>query len=128
MRAQPDEKVVQWLDEQPDESIWITTITIFEIRFGIEILPSSRRRNELESLFEKTVKDGFKQRLLPVDEAAASCAADLAAKGRALGKPVDIQDALIAGIVRTHRATLATRNVKHFEDFAVKVVNPWKTA
>lgn len=126
MRSTPDPVVIAWLDRQAAESIWITSITIFEARFGLTVMPLGRRRRTLEEAFARVMAEDLENRVLDLDPAAATTAASLAAKRRQSGRPVDLRDTLIAGIVVARRATLATRNVKHFGDLDVPVVDPWE--
>jgi predicted nucleic acid-binding protein len=126
MRRKADPAVVAWLDRQPSESLWITTITVFEIRFGLELLSDGRRRKKLETAFAQALEEDFQRRILSFDFQAAEEAAKLAARRRNAGQPVEFRDTLIAGIVLAHRAALATRNVRHFQDLPVAVIDPWK--
>jgi predicted nucleic acid-binding protein len=126
MRAMPDVPVIDWLDHQPPESIWITSVTLFEARFGLNLLPKGRRRQALESAFDRLLEDDLENRVLDFDSAAATVAAVLAATRQKAGRPVDVRDTQIAGIALARRATLATRNVRHFRDLKVPVVNPWQ--
>ncbi len=125
MRLKPDSQVTQWLDRQPSSSLWTTSVTIFEARFGIETAPAGRRRTALIAAFENWLNQVVQQRILSYDEPAARSAATLAAERRQTGRPGELRDSMIAGIVLANHATLATRNVKHFEDIAKSVVNPW---
>jgi len=125
MRREADQTVVTWLDLQPSESVWTTSVTVFEIRFGLELLAPSRRKRQLEDAFSRAVDEDFQGRILPFDHEAASEAARLAAERRAVGRSVDFRDIEIAGIVSARRATLATRNARHFQDLRIKVVDPW---
>ena len=125
MMSEPDSRVIAWLDQCPPESVWTTAVTVFEIRFGLEILATGRKRKRLEVAFELALRDDFQARVLSFDDSAAVAAARLAAQRRSEGKPVDIRDTQIAGIATVRRATLATRNTRHFEDLEVEVVNPW---
>ena len=120
-----DSRVVAWLDKQPPESIWTTAVTIFEIRFGLALLPSGRRKRQLGDAFEKVLDEDLEGRILPFDHEAAAEAANRAAERRAIGKPLDFRDIEIAGIVASRRATLATRNVRHFRDLGIELVDPW---
>lgn len=124
MHQTPDAHVVAWLDEQPRTSIWTTSISILEIRFGLQIMPARKRRTLLIQGFE-TLLDKIGQRVAAFDAAAAQEAADLMASRHKKGRPVDLRDTMIAGIVLAHRAALATRNRVHFDDLAVSVINPW---
>jgi predicted nucleic acid-binding protein len=125
MRSAPDPEVVSWLDRQAPESLWITSITVFEARFGLALLPSGRRRRALERAFALLVEDDLENRVLDFDVAAATSAAELAAARQQRGRPVEMRDTQIAGIAISRRATLATRNVRHFVDLAVPVIDPW---
>lgn len=128
MRVRPEAVVVNWLDRQSANSIWITTITLFETRLGLSLLPDGQRHQALEMAFARLLEAELKNRVLPLDSAAATHAAALAAARQQAGRPVDIRDTLIAGIALTRRATLATRNRRHFEGLTVPVVNPWENA
>lgn len=125
MRAVPEARVVAWLDRQPAESIWITSITLFEARLGLALLPSGRRRQALEVAFGRLLNEDLENRVLDFDTAAATEAASLAAACQKKGRPVDMHDTQIAGITLARRATLATRNVRHFEDLEISIIDPW---
>ena len=125
MRQEPEASVVAWLDLQPAESVWITSITLVEARLGLALLPKGRRRQTLEAVFAQLLQEDLENRVLDFDSAAATEAASLAAERQTAGRPVDMRDTQIAGIALARRATLATRNVRHFQDLKVPVVNPW---
>jgi hypothetical protein len=127
MRKAPEPPVVAWLDRQPAESVWITSITMFEARLGLALLPKGRRRQALETAFARLLEEDLQNRVLDFDSAAAMEAASLAAERQKTGRPVDVRDTQIAGIALARRATLATRNVRHFADLKVPVVDPWET-
>ena len=125
MRKAPEAAVVAWLDRQPAESVWITSITLFEARLGLALLPSGRRRQKLEAAFGRLLIEDLENRVLDFDSASAIEAALLAAARQKNGRPVDMRDTQIAGIVIARRATLATRNVRHFADLKIAIVDPW---
>jgi predicted nucleic acid-binding protein len=125
MRSVPDAAVVRWLDHQPAESVWITSITLFETRFGLALLPSGGRRQRLESEFDRLLREDLENRVLDFDSAAATEAAALAAARQKSGRPVDIRDTQIAGIALARHGILATRNVRHFADLEISIVDPW---
>jgi predicted nucleic acid-binding protein len=125
MQARPDNHVVAWLDKQARTSMWTTSVTIFEIQFGLQILPSGKRRSFLARTFETVLRDDIGGRVAPFDTAAARHSADLMASRHRRGHLVELRDTMIAGIVLACHASLATRNVPHFEDLSVPVVNPW---
>lgn len=124
MLKTPDQRVVTWLDRQPAVSLWTTSITILEIRFGLQMMATGRRRSTLMDAFERVIQL-LDQRVAPFDAAAANQAADLMGVRHRKGRVRDLRDTMIAGIALAARATLATRNTSHFEDLSVPVVNPW---
>src|SRR5450755_1431282 len=124
MYQMPDKNVVAWLDRQPRTSIWTTSITILEVRFGLQIMAGGKRRSALMQAFEG-VLEKIDHRVVSFDVAAAQHAGDLMASRHKKGRPGELRDTMIAGIVLAHRATLATRNTVHFDDLAVSVINPW---
>jgi hypothetical protein len=126
MMMDRDIAVVSWLDRQDADSVWTTSITVFEIRFGLGLLPSGRRRRGLEDAFSRTVTEDLEGRVLSFEEEAARHAADLAARRRSAGRPVDFRDVEIAGIVASKRAILATGNTRDFEGLGLTLANPWK--
>jgi len=127
MRAEPDRPVVRWLDRLAAESIWTTSITVFEVQFGLEVLPAGERKAALCNAFDQVINEDLRGRILDFDARAATVAGKIAAKLRALDHPVDMRDAQIAGIITARRATLATRNVRHFVDAGIPVIDPWNS-
>ena len=125
MQREVDPVVVTWLDAQPPESIWTTSITVFEVRFGLELLASGRRRRLLEEAFSKALEEDFEGRVVSFDEAAAQSAARIAAERRRVGRTVEIRDVQIAGIAAARKATIATRNTRHFEGLGPELIDPW---
>ena len=123
MQNEPEAVVVRWLNQQPAETIWITSITLFEARLGLSLLADGRRRRTLEAALIRVLEEDLVNRVLSFDSDAALHTAMLAAGRQKAGRPVDIRDTLIAGIVLANHATLATRNLKHFE--GIPAVNPW---
>ncbi len=126
MRKLPDAAVVRWLDRQPAESIWITSVTLFEARLGLALLPDGKRRTALASAFARLLEEDLQNRVLDFDTGAAIEAAELAARRQRAGRPVDIRDTQIAGIALARHATLATRNARHFADLKINVIDPWQ--
>ena len=125
MRPGADRNVVAWLDKQPRTSVWTTSVTILEIRFGLQILAAGKGRIFLVETFEKLVLDQIGGRIAPFDAAAAQHAGDLMASRHRKGRPTELRDTMIAGIVLACHATLATRNTRHFDDLSVPVIDPW---
>lgn len=127
MQREPDPAVVSWLDSQPAESIWTTSITVFEIRFGLELLASGRRRRSLEDAFSKMLEEDFEGRIVPFDELAAHAAGQIAAQRRRIGRVIEIRDVQIAGIASARKASIATRNLRHFEGLGAELIDPWSS-
>jgi len=124
MRQPPDAKVITWLDNQSRTSVWTTSVTVLEIRFGLQIMAAGKRRSLLLAAFD-ILLDQIGHRIAPFDDDAATLAADWMASRQRKGQPGELRDTMIAGIVVARHATLATRNVVHFEDLSIPVVNPW---
>ena len=124
MQQVPGPHVITWLDGQPRTSVWTTSVTVLEVRFGLQILAGGKRRTLLTEAFEELLAR-MGQRILTFDVAAAQQASDLMAARHKKGRPGDLRDTMIAGIALAQHATLATRNTVHFEDAAIPFVNPW---
>jgi toxin FitB len=126
MMQPADPAVVAWLDRQARESIWTTSITLLEIQFGLNTMADGRRRKARLSAFRRLIDELLDERIAAFDRSAAEATAGLMAARRTAGKPVDLRDSMIAGMVHARRASLATRNVKHFADADIEITNPWQ--
>jgi hypothetical protein len=124
MRQVPDQHVITWLDRQPRTTIWTTSVTIFEIQFGLQVLAAGKRRTMLIEAFDEVLAK-IGQRVATIDAEAGLYAGNLMAVRHRKGRPVDLRDTMIAGIALAQHATLATRNIVHFEDASIPLVNPW---
>ena len=124
MQQTPVLAVVEWLDRQPSESVWTTSITVFEIEFGLQRLPAGKPRSALDVAFRALITEDLGGRILDFNTEAALAAGAISAAREAEGRTVEIRDVEIAGIARARQAVVATRNVKHFEN-SCRVVNPW---
>jgi toxin FitB len=125
MRKEPDAKVVGWLDGLKRHDVSITAISIFELRFGIEVHAKGQRRSQLEDSLTRMLDAGFYGRILSFDEKAANAAALICTKQRSMGRSNEIRDVFIAGIVMSQNADLTTRNVRHFRDLNLRLIDPW---
>jgi predicted nucleic acid-binding protein len=126
MRKEPEGPVVRWLDTQPAASIWITAITVTEIRFDSQIMSKGSRQDALLRLFELMLKNMIEGRIASLDADAGIHAAELMAQRKRAGRPAEVRDTMIAGIVLANRATLATHNTQHFKDLPLTMINPWE--
>ena len=127
MRTEPNEAVLRWFDRQPASSVWTTSITVYEIEFGLRRLPEGKRREALELGFRDLVSEDLGGRVLALDAEAALAAGALGAGLQARGTTVVVRDVMIAGIARARQATVATRNISDFEN-ACEAFNPWTDA
>lgn len=125
MKRETEHAVLEWLNGQPPESIWISSITVFEIRFGLEILATGKRRFALEETFDAMLQDDLEGRIISFDEFAAVEAARVAAEQRRRGRTLEIRDVQIAGVALARKAAIATRNVRHFEGLGIELIDPW---
>ena len=126
MRPAPAPSVVEWLDGYSAADVWISAVTVGEIRLGIALLPDGQRKQRLADLAEAMFEEDFLDRCLPYDVLAAAQYAGIVAIRTRLGRPVSVEDAQIAAIARSGGLTLATRNTKDFSDIdRLPLVNPW---
>jgi len=105
--------------------LYLPSIVVAEVRFGIRRLPLGRRRDEIEKDFENFLLLGFQNRIVVFDAACAANYAIARATRLAAGRPVSVQDALIGGTALANNATLATRNIADFEGYGLSLINPW---
>lgn len=125
MRPKPQPAVVQWLNNQDALDVYISAITIAEIEYGLKVLPEGQKRWGLKQKFDWLIAQGFSERVLDFTSEAALHYADIMAYRRSLGLPMSVPDGQIAALTRLKRFTLATRNVKDFEDCGLMLVNPF---
>jgi hypothetical protein len=125
MKPEPDPRVRDWLDAQAHETLYLTSVTLAELLFGIGALPAGRRQRGL-----KLAVDGlvglFEGRILSFDADAARCYADLAVKARQAGKGFPTPHGYIAAIARSHGFSVATRDISAFDAAGLAVINPWR--
>lgn len=124
MNDPPVLSVTAWLDAQPRNEIWTNSVSVFEIKTGLAIMPVGKRQVALSQVFERILR-GIDHRVAAFDEESARLAAKITANRRRQGRIGELRDTMIAGIVLSRNAILATRNVVHFSDIAAPVINPW---
>lgn len=125
LRQRPHPGVVAWLDAQLLETLYLTSITIAEVRFGIAALADGQRKTTLNERFETDIVPLFTGRTLSFDEPASSAYPRLRNHARAIGLPIGDSDALIAAIARANDLTVATRDTQPFDVAGVPVINPF---
>ena len=124
----PDTRVLDWLDAQAIETLFLAAITIAELRFGIAAMPEGKRRTVLHDRLEGEVLPLFSGRILPFDLDASKAYATLMAAARGSGKAIGTADGYIAATALAHGFSVATRDVSPFEAAGLKVINPWDVA
>ena len=126
MRADPRPGVLKWVDKQAASTLFLTSLNLAEIRYGLAALPPGKRRSTLIATFEDGIRPMFGDRVLDFDEPASKEYAALRATARSTGQAISDADALIAAIARAHRYAVATRDVRPFEAARVHVINPFR--
>jgi predicted nucleic acid-binding protein len=122
----PEPKVIGWLRTQSDVSLYLSAISVGELRKGITLLDPGRRRHELEIWLNRDLLLGFRDRILPVTSSIADRWGLLDANRQRRGSPLGTPDGLIAATALEHNLTLVTRNVKDFVHLGVPLFNPWE--
>jgi predicted nucleic acid-binding protein len=125
MRAIPAPAVLAWLQQTSSTSLYTTSVTVAEIRYGIARLPDGRRKHDLHQAANE-IFAAFPRQILPFDLAAATAYADVVAGREADGNPISGFDGQIAGICRSQAAIRATRNTMDFIDTGVSLIDPWQ--
>ena len=126
LRPAPDARVIEWIDAQPLETLFLSAITVAELRAGVALLPAGKRRSGLQQNLEKRVLPLFAGRVLPFDLAGTQAYADLMAQARVAGLAVATTDGYIAAIAAANGFSVATRDTGAFEAAGAAVINPWR--
>lgn len=125
LRHAPEQRVIEWIDAQVMDTLFLSAITVAELRAGVALLPAGKRRAGLHENLEKRVLPLFAGRVMPCDLACTPAYAALMAKARSAGLAIATADGYIAAIAATHGFTVATRDTAPFEAAGVPVINPW---
>ena len=124
LKIAPAPKVLAWLDAQAAETLYMSTISYAELRFGVLKMPEGNRKNALAAQIERVLAL-FKDRMLEFNVEAAEQLARIGVRCKNIGKPATAPDAYIAAIAAAHGFSVATRNVAHYKHTGVPVINPW---
>ena len=127
IKPQPDPAVAAFLAVQPLEILFVPSLVVAEIRYGIRRCPPGRRRDKLVRDFEAFLDAGFGTRILAFDASCAVGYATVRASREEAGRRVQIMDTLIGGMALAHGATLVTRNVRDFDGYGLTLINPWES-
>jgi predicted nucleic acid-binding protein len=125
LRPAPSKTVLRWLAEQEPLAVFTTAITQAEVLYGIEIMPTGKRRTNLSAAIDRLFTNQFQGRILPFDSESARLFPKIVAERDAMGRPISQFDAMIAAVARSRHAFVATRNINDFEHCGVRIVNPW---
>jgi predicted nucleic acid-binding protein len=126
-RLRPDPRVVSWVDSQPRSNLYVSVITLGEIRKGLILMDQGVRRRTLESWLATEVHAWFENRTLPITEAVADRWGVIDAESQVRGNPLNTADGLIAATALVHELTVVTRNVKDFAGLGVEIYDPWNS-
>jgi predicted nucleic acid-binding protein len=126
LRRAPEARVINWLDAQSLETLYLSAITVAELRFGVANLPVGKRRDELQTSLENQILPLFSGRVRPFDMDCTTAYAELMAKAKSAGLAIAAADGYIAAIAATNRFSVATRDVSPFQAAGVHVINPWE--
>ena len=126
IRDRPDFRVNAWVRAQEDVSLYLSAITIGEIRKGVTILPESKRRSRLQDWLENDIIPLFASRIIPVTQAIAERWGVLSGQRQLAGRPLGMADGLVAATAIENGFTLVTRNIKDYENLGVAILNPWE--
>ncbi|MDP2878127.1 MAG: type II toxin-antitoxin system VapC family toxin [Sulfuricella sp.] len=126
MHPQPSPAVLNWLNAQDGNQLFITTVTLAEVGYGLRILPDGQRRWQLHSRFEQFIAQAFEERVLDFTASAACAYAEIMGHRKEVGHPMSLPDGQIASIAYAHGFAVATRNIKDFEDCGLELINPFE--
>lgn len=126
MQRAPNARVMDWIDAQAIETLYLSAITVAELRFGVAVLPDGKRKDVLRTRLEQEVLPLFADRVLPFDLTASESFAALMAEARATGKAIDKADGFIAAIAASRSLAVATRDAAPFVAAGIAVIDPWK--
>ena len=126
-KAEPNPDVLAWIDAQAVETLYLSAVTVAELRFGVAAMPEGKRRSIYQERLEKEVLPAFTGRVLPFDLAASRAYADLMAGARLTGKAIGKADGYIAATASACGLMVATRDISPFEAAGLKWVNPWES-
>jgi len=125
MKVRPNAGVLDWLAQTDEDSIFLSVVTITELRYGVERLATGKRRDQLDKWLRKDLNSRFQERILPVDLAVADTCGKLVARSESRGRPIEPRNAFIAATAEVHSLTLVTRNASDFEATVKSIVTPW---
>ncbi len=127
VKLRPNTGVIDWMDSIDDERVFLSAVSLAEVRYGIEGLAHGNRRRQLEEWLGRELPLRFEGRILPVDASIADTWGRIVSRSEVAGRPIAAMDAFLAATAEVHRLTLVTRNISHFSVLKA-VINPWTEA
>ncbi len=124
-KARPNDGVLNWLATVNEDSVFMSVVTVTELRYGIERLPAGKRRSRLDTWLRQELIPRFEGRVLPVDLEIADACGRLVARNESLGRQLEPRDAFLAATAEVHGLALVTRNISDFEAIVGNIVTPW---
>jgi predicted nucleic acid-binding protein len=124
VKPRPNSGLIRWMESADEDRVFLSVISLAELRYGVERMPTGARRNRLEQWLRDELPLRFEGRILPVDHNIAEAWGRTVSRSEALGRPIGAMDAFLSAIAEVHRLTLVTRNVSDFP-LLKTVVNPW---
>ena len=125
VKPRPNPGVVEWLAGTNEDQVFLSVVTLAELRHGIERIAAGRRQRQLSAWLENELPMRFEGRVLSIDAAVADACGKLVARSEATGRPVEAMDAFLAATAQVHQLTLVTRNTGHFQSILKALLNPW---
>lgn len=125
LRRSPEASVINWIDAQSLETLFLSAITVAELRFGVASLPAGKRRNKLQTSLENQILPLFTRRVLPFDIHCTAAYAEIMARAKSTGLAIAAADGYIAAIAAANRFSVATRDISPFQAAGINVINPW---
>ena len=126
LRQVPESRVIEWIDAQAIETLFLSAITVAELRFGVALLPVGKRQNRLQERLENEILPLFTERVLPFDMSVTEAYAELMVKARSAGLAVSVADGYIAATATANGMMMATRDANPFTAVGIQVINPWE--
>ncbi len=125
VKPAPNPGVVDWLADTDEDQVFLSVVTLAQLRHGIDRVPASKRKARLSAWLENDLLMRFDGRILAIDVAVADACGRIVARSESAGKPIEAMDALIAATAQVHQLTVVTRNTAHFQPILKALLNPW---
>jgi toxin FitB len=125
VKPRPNFGVMEWLATTDEDRLFLSVVTLAELRYGVERLPNGRKRAQLQEWLETELIERFEGRMVVIDESIATMWGELLARADAAGRPLGAMDGFLAATALVHQMSMVTRNEADFSAIAIKTFNPW---